>query len=308
MKISNKRVKLFTGCVISNRLPFLEKSARLVFEKLGFQLEDMPFTCCPDPVGVAAISEKTWLTFAARNLCLGEKDNTEIMSLCNGCTETLLTAKQKLKNDKRKLEETKEILKKKGYEYNGKAKVSHFVKVLFEDVGVKKIKKIVEDTWVGDKENFNPIKNLKIATHPGCHYNQPSEILKWDNPNDPQYLEKLIEAIGGIPLKYEEKTLCCGSAVCRTKRDSAYEISRRKYQGVMDVKAQLIAVNCPSCFQTLESNQRKVNKIYEKNYKIPIFYITELIALAFGYNLDELGLKFHTVGKEMEFLKSLNKK
>jgi len=303
VKIAKKRVKLFTGCVIPNRLPFLEKSARLVFEKLGFHLEDAPFTCCPDPVGVAAISEKTWLTLAARNLSLGEKDNAEILSLCNGCSETLLLAKQTLKNDKRKLEETKEILKMKGYKYNGKAIVNHFVKVLFEDIGVNKIKKIVEDTWAGNNEKSNPIKDLKIATHPGCHYNRPSDVLKWDDPNDPQYLEKLIRAIGGIPVKYEEKTLCCGSAALRTNKDVAYEILRRKYQGVTDTSAQLLAVNCPSCFQTLESNQRTVNKIYEKNYVIPIFYITELIALAFGYKPDEIGIKFHTVGKGMDFLK-----
>ena len=243
MKIAKKRVKLFTGCVISNRLPFLEKSARLVFEKLGFQLEDMPFTCCPDPVGVAAISEKTWLTLGARNLSLGEKDNAEILSLCNGCSETLLLAKHTLKNDKRKLEETKEILEQKGYKYNGKAIVNHFVKVLFEDIGVNKIKKIVEDTWAGNKEKGNPIKDLKIATHPGCHYNRPSDVLKWDDPNDPQYLEELIKAIGGIPIKYEEKTLCCGSAAARTQKEVSYEMCRRKYQSVTDAGAQILAVN-----------------------------------------------------------------
>ena len=99
MTTIKRRVKLFTGCVIPNRLPFLERSARLVLEKLGFHLEDAPFTCCPDPVGIAAISEKTWLTLAARNLYLGEKDNTEILSLCNGCSETLVMANHSLKQD-----------------------------------------------------------------------------------------------------------------------------------------------------------------------------------------------------------------
>ncbi|MCK5590886.1 MAG: hypothetical protein KAI72_02915, partial [Candidatus Pacebacteria bacterium] len=258
-----KRVKLFTGCVIPNRLPFLEKSARLVFEKLGVYIEDAPFTCCPDPIGVASISEKTWLTLAARNLSLGEKDDTEILSLCNGCTETLLMAKHRLRHSKQEFKEINEILEKKGYKFNGDAIVTHFVKTLVEDIGVKKIAKIVEDTWVGNKEKHNPIKDLKIATHPGCHYNRPSEILQWDDPNDPQYLEELIKAIGGIQINYDEKTLCCGSAVSRTQKDVSYEMCRRKYQSVTNAGAQLIAVNCPSCFQTLESNQKSVNKKYE---------------------------------------------
>jgi heterodisulfide reductase subunit B len=303
METAKKRVKLFTGCVIPNRLPFLEKSARLVFEKLGVILEDAPFTCCPDPIGVAAISEKTWLTLAARNLSLGEKDNTEILSLCNGCTETLLLVKQTLKHNKKKLKEINGILEKKGYKYNGDAQVNHFVKTLVEDIGVDKIKRIVEDTWVGDKKNSNPIKDLKIATHPGCHYNKPSEILQWDDPNNPQYLEELIKAIGGIPVNYEEKTLCCGSAAHRTNKYITHELLKRKYHSITDSGAQLVAVNCPSCFQTLESNQKPVNKIFKKNYKIPILYITELLALAFGYKSDELGISFHTIGKQMDFLK-----
>ena len=301
-EIQNKRrVKLFTGCVIPNRLPFLEKSARLVLEKLGFHLEDAPFTCCPDPVGIAAMSEKTWLALAARNLYLGEKDNTEILSLCNGCSETLVMAKHTLYQDFQKLADVNKILEKNGYKYKGKAEVSHFVRKFVEDVGVEEIQKIVEDTWSGSTEK-NPIKDLKIAAHPGCHYNKPSEILKWDDPNDPQYLEELIKAIGGIPIKYEEKTLCCGSAAARTQKEVSYEMCRRKYQSVTDAGAQILAVNCPSCFQTLESTQKPVNKKYEKNYTIPILYITELMALAFRYKPDELGLKFHTVGKEMDFL------
>ena len=270
-----------------------------MFEKLGVHLEDAPFTCCPDPVGVASISEKAWLTLAARNLTLGEKDNTEIMSLCNGCTETLALAKHTLKHDKQKRKEVREILDTKGIEYKGDANVSHFVTVLVEDIGVDKIKKIVEDTWIGNEEKQNPIKGLKIVTHPGCHFNRPSDILQWDDPDDPQYLEELIKAIGGIPVKYDEKTLCCGAGVHRTKKDVAYELCKRKYQGATEAGAQLLAVNCPTCFQTLESSQRSVNKIYEKNYKLPVFYITELMALAFGNKSEELGIKFHTVGKKM---------
>ena len=130
-----------------------------------------------------------------------------------------------------------------------------------------------------------------------------SEVLVSILPNDStEPNEELIKAIGGIQINYDEKTLCCGSAVSRTQKDVSYEMCRRKYQSVTNAGAQLIAVNCPSCFQTLESNQKSVNKKYEKNFMIPIFYITELIALAFGYQPDELGIKFHTVGKKMDFL------
>lgn len=294
----NKKAILFPGCVIKNRLPFLEKSARLVFNKLGVEIEDAPFVCCPDPCGVASISEESWLILAARNLTFGEEDNKVILSLCNGCSETLLRAKHVLKHDRKKLKEVKFILNSKRYYYRGKTEVAHFVKTLYKDIGVKKIKEIVEDTWASNDEKKNPIEGLRIAVHPGCHYNKPSEVLRWDNPRDPKYQEKLIKAIGGIPVKYKEKTLCCGAGVTRTREDIGFEIIRRKYNSAREAGAKIISVNCPACFQQLESNQRSVNKKFEESYMIPIFYITELIAIAFGYTPAEIGLKFHSIGKK----------
>jgi len=295
MGIKKKNYLLFQGCVIKNRLPFLEKSARLVFEKLGVSLDNAPFVCCPDPVGVASISDEAWLILAARNLIYSEKENKEILSLCNGCSETLLRAVEILKNEKKKLKEVNEILGKKLITYGNKAKVSHFVRTLYEDIGVKEIKKIVKQTWIG---KHNPIEGMKIAVHPGCHYNRPSETLKWDDPDDAKYQEKIIEAIGGVPIKYEEKSLCCGAGVARTREDIGLAFSRRKYQSVMDAEADIIMVNCPACFQQLESNQRNVNKKFETDYEFPILYITELLALAFGYTSGDIGLKFHSVGRK----------
>lgn len=296
-----KRVILFPGCIIRNRLPFLEKSARFVFEKLNFDLKDAPFVCCPDPVGVASISQKAWLTLAAYNLTFGEIENREILSLCNGCTETLVRANHTLKHNKKSLKETNDILEKNGYKYNNNAKVTHFVKTLVEDIGVKKIRKIVKDTWASHSNKRNPLENLRIASHPGCHYNRPSEVLKWDNPINPLYQEKLIKAIGGIPVDYTEKMLCCGSCVTRTREDIGLEIIRTKFQSVKEAGAQLVSVNCPACFQMMESYQRRVNKKFEESFNIPILYITELIALAFGYTPEEIGLKFHMVRKGKVF-------
>jgi heterodisulfide reductase subunit B len=38
-----------------------------------------------------------------------------------------------------------------------------------------------------------------------------------------------------------------------------------------------------------------VNKKFGNDFKIPVFYITEMIAMAFGYKPDDLGIKFHTI-------------
>jgi heterodisulfide reductase subunit B len=79
---------LFLGCVIPARLPYLEASARKIFEKLDIELKDVDgFSCCPDPTGIELIDHKTWLALGARNLSLCNK-NGGVISFCSGCVET----------------------------------------------------------------------------------------------------------------------------------------------------------------------------------------------------------------------------
>ena len=95
----SKKYSLFPGCTIQNRIPFLEKSARLVFEKLGVDLKNQSkFGCCPDPVGVQSVDRQAWLTLGARNLAIAEKSKTHILSLCNGCSETLKVVNYEMTN------------------------------------------------------------------------------------------------------------------------------------------------------------------------------------------------------------------
>ena len=92
-------LKLFLGCVIPNRLPFIEATSRKVFDKLGIQTSDAPFACCPEPIGFHSVCETSWLAMGARNLSIAEGEGKDIISLCNGCTNTLKGVKHELDHD-----------------------------------------------------------------------------------------------------------------------------------------------------------------------------------------------------------------
>ena len=59
--------------------------------------------------------------------------------------------------------------------------------------------------------------------------------------------------------------------------------------------ANCIAVVCPACYQQYEFNQRELNKKNNSDYNFPIFYLSELVALAFGFKPEDLGFKFHRI-------------
>ncbi len=276
--------KYFFGCVIPGRLPFLEASARKTFKKLGIEVGDQAkCSCCPDPTGAAQLDHQTWLALGARNLCLYEENNSDILSLCSGCTETLKTVKHALEKDDETKKEINTKLKSIGKNYKGTVEIKHFAQVLFENLdGIKEIIK-------------NPLKDLRVAGHPGCHYLRPSEIIQWDDPLNPVTLDIIIEAIGADPIEYRLKNDCCGNPVEKTDKEVSLSMLKNKLESMKDVGADCIAVVCPACYQQFDFNQREVNKKYGTDYNYPVLYITELIALALGMGAEDLGLKFHRI-------------
>jgi len=283
--------KLFPGCVIQNRVPFLEASAKYVFDQLGVAYSGAEFGCCPNPVGLKFVDQKTWCALAARNICEAEKENKPIMSLCNGCYQSMAVAQHELKHDKILKKEVNEILAKVGKTFQGSVQIEHFVRVLMRGVGIEKIKsKIVR-----------PLTGLKVACHPGCHYMRPSHILHGEDPLKPVFLHQLVEATGATVVEYDQELLCCGNCVRQTDEYTANTMLKSKIDTAQAAGADCFSVNCPACFQQFDGEQGKLKElaVEGQTYKFPTFYITELIALAMGKSPDDIGISFHrNRGKE----------
>jgi len=274
---------LFLGCVIPARLPFLEASSRKVFEKLGIKLNDVEgFSCCPDPTGIELIDHKTWLALGARNLSLSN-NNGGIISFCSGCVETLKGVNYFINKDNKVKDEVNRILNNIGRNYNGKTEVKHFAQVLYENLD-----RVRENV-------VHPLNGFKVAVHYGCHYLRPSEIINWDDPFDPITIDEVVRALGADSIDYELKMECCGNPLDKSDKDISLKMIDNKLQSIQDSGANCITLVCPACFQQFDFNQRELSKGKENGYNFPIFYLSELVALAFGFKPEELGLKFHRV-------------
>lgn len=274
-------MKMFEGCTIGNRIPFIEASTRRVFEKIGVQTSEAPFTCCPDPTGMKSFDNDAWLAIGARNLCLAEAEGKDIVSLCNGCANTLRGVSHQLKHDSLKKKSVNEELKKIGKEFKGSIDVKHFVDVLKEKIDA--IKGAIT----------KPLSGVKVACHPGCHYMRPHEWMESDDPMRPTTLRELVAAAGATVVDYDEELLCCGSAVSNAYEEHGEQILKKKLESVNKAGADIICVNCPACFQQFDTNQRGLSKKFEADFDIPVLYITEILALAMGVSPDDIGLKFH---------------
>ena len=254
---------LFTGCVIPIQTPFIEKLARDVFVKLDVGLVDLDFTCCPY-YSVRDVDEQEWLVGAAYNLALAEKNGLDILTLCNGCSQTLIEANYALQ-DADELAKVNERLKKAGLQYNGKTKVLHFM-MLLEQINDK-----VKET------SLKSLDGLKVATHTGCHILRPSKILAYDDAENPKKFDELVALLGGMTVDYKTKTLCCGSSMITKYKDMSLAMLKEKIIDLQN-KTDMLAVCCTSCFLQYDKNQ----VLLRMKKKLPVVHIIQLLAYSLG--------------------------
>jgi len=274
----------FLGCTIPYRLPFLEASTRNVLSKLEVDLVDLPFSCCPDPVGIQSIDRTSYLALAARNLCIAEEAGLDILTICNGCFETLKVTNEELRVNKELRDKINSNLAEIDKEFKGSSTVKHLHQVFYDDIGLIKIKRLVKF----------PIRK-KLATHYGCHLLRPEKILKVDNPDRPRSLDELVEALGAETVDYSQKNLCCGAGVRGINARNSYAIAREKFADVKRFGAEGLVVTCPTCFLQYDSGQLIVQKEFEEHYKLPVYFYSEIAALAFGFTPEEIGINMHRV-------------
>ena len=272
------RYGLFLGCTVPARLVAYDLSTRRVFEALGIELVDLRGVgCCGSP-DMASVSKEAALAIAAWNLALAEEQGVDtLVTLCNGCNEVLSRAVAELRDEGLR-EAINAILKGTGHEYKGEVSVKHIIRVLYEDVGVDKVRQAIK----------RPFKELRVAVHYGCHLIRPSEILKFDDPHDPRSMDELVEATGATSIPYMNKLECCGFPVLPVREELAYAIARDKIRSAREAGADVFVTACPFCYLHLENTQ-VLGEVPEEE-QVPVLHYTQLLGLAMGMEPDDVGL------------------
>jgi heterodisulfide reductase subunit B len=274
---------LFLGCMTPIRMPYMESSARAVLERFGVELVEMPGTgCCPDP-SLKSIDQTTWTSLAARNLTIAEEMGLNVLTLCNGCFETLKTVNVSLKGDEGLRATVNERLGRVGREYGGSIEVRHLVEVLTNDIGFEKISDAVE----------RPLEGLRVAAHYGCHLLRPNSYLEVDDPVRPVLLDRLIELTGATSVPYYKSNLCCGAGTSLADSDTVKELVRYKLGWVKRAGADCMSVVCPYCMFQYDVIQRLVRDDAGDRFITPVLYYPEILLLALGVEPEELALDMH---------------
>ena len=275
-------IAYFLGCIMENRYPGIEKSTRLLFDKLGVELKDMEgASCCPAPGVFGSFDENTWASIAARNLSIAEGMGDDVLTECNGCFGSLSDCNRLLKDNAAKKEEINGILAETtDKQFEGTTNVRHLAEFLYNDIGLDKLQSM-----------FTKSLNLNVAVHYGCHFLKPTaELHIEESAENPTILDELVEVTGAKSVPYAEKMMCCGSGGGLRSRDKDVTTSYtyEKLTNMEAAGADCIIDVCPFCHLQFDVGQKEVNEKYGTNFDIPVFHLAQLYGLAMGLSAEEL--------------------
>ena len=286
-----KDLSLFLGCVVPNRYPGIEKATGLILGRIGIKWSELKeASCCPAPGIFRSFDKVTWLTIASRNIVLAEENNTDILTICNGCFSSLTDANNMLKNDEALRNEVNLHLKKINKEYHGTVRVRHIIEFLHKEIGAGNLNKLIE----------KPLE-LRVAVHYGCHLLKPTKDRKLGSPECPVFFDELVEATGAVSIPYEGKTSCCGAGggVRSAMVETSFKMTEYKLDRIKKAGVDCIVEACPFCHLQYDVGQVELAKI-GKTYNIPVVHYSQLLGLAFGFTPEEVGLHLNAV-RNLEF-------
>lgn len=275
------RYGLFLGCNTPAIRPDVEQAIRTSMPKLGVELVDLEaYLCCPAFGTFASTDEKAQLAVNAWNLSLGEEKGCDLVAQCGSCYSSLKLGRHALDN-KERLEEINEVLKAGDKHYKGTNTIRHITDVLYNDVGIEKIKASVK----------KPLEGMHCIVQYPCHTLYPSDVVGFEPDRKPPHiLRELVEALGATVDAYSLEYRCCGGSGGLAKSDAgaAHNFLKEKLDAVKkETKATFIVTSCITCLMWMDKQQVTVSSEEEK-YSFPVFDYNQLLALCQGADAKQV--------------------
>ena len=250
----------FPGCTLRNKAKDLDAYARACAEKLGFSLEELTdWQCCGGvyPLGADEIASKLP---SVRALNAAKEKEQDLVAVCSACYHVLKRVNDDMKNVA-DIQTRANNYMDLSAPYKGETQVLHYLEILRDHVGFDKLKEKV----------VNPLTGRKVGAYYGCLLLRPSEVLAFDDPENPSILEDFIRALGAEPVIYPYRNECCGGYISLKEKELAGSLCDKITDSASGFGADCLVTACPLCKYNLS-----------KSGDLPIVYFTELLAEALG--------------------------
>lgn len=269
------KVSYYPGCSLHGTAKEYDQSVRAVSRALGIELKEVDDWSCCGATSAHSTNFKLSVALPARNLIAAEKDALDVMVPCAACFNRFKTAEHQLKADKALRNEIEGIV---GGKYHGGIAIRNPIDIIYKEIGLDALSGKVKKS----------LKGLKPVSYYGCLLLRPPEVCEFDNYENPVILDKILNTLGADARLWSYKTDCCGGSLTISKTDIVMKMVNKLMTMAREAGANCVVTACPVCMANLDMRA-------SENLRLPVFYFTELIALALGLQGPDTWFKLHNV-------------
>jgi len=255
------RYSYYPGCSAHSTGLEYTLSTEATLRQLDVELEEIEGWNCCGASSAHALNHRLALTLPARNLALAQKAGGDLLIPCAACYNRLKGAELALRSNS---EARAEIEADVGFSFTGQVRIRPLLAILHEDFGPQRVA----------AETRRPLSGLKVVPYYGCLLVRPPRVAQFDDPDDPRLMASLLRAAGAEVMPWSHATDCCGAGLSLPRSDAVYRLVGRLAERAREADAEALVTACPLCQVNLEMRQ-------PARPRLPAFYFTELLGLAF---------------------------
>ena len=258
------KVTYYPGCSLESSARDYDESIKTVCRALDIDLQEpKDWTCC-GATSAHSLNRKLAVDLPARNLPAAAGQGQDMLVPCPLCYNRLIRAKEKTGSG---------------------VHIYDLASFMAQPAMLEKIRSAVKA----------PLANISAVCYYGCMANRPPKITGSKNYENPTEMDQIAKALGIDVKPWSFKTDCCGASFSISRADIIQNLVKKLYDRALEAGAECIIVSCQMCQGNLDLYQEEIAGIFKKEYRLPVFYFTELIGLALQLPDISRGLKRHMV-------------
>jgi len=266
----------YPGCSLESTAAEYGESVKAVFKALQVELHELEDWNCCGASSAHSLNRALSLALPARNLAIAQGSGRDVVVPCAACYNRLKMADYEMQHNEERRAFIEQVV---DFEYTGTVAVRPVLDVIGNAIGLERIKALVT----------RPLTGLNVVSYYGCLLVRPPEVAQFENPENPTLMSEVLTALGATVHRWSHTTECCGGGLMLPKPDVAVRLASRLVERAREAGADAMVTSCPMCQMTLEMRQN------DSGQPMPLFFITELMGLAFGLDAAPSWWKKHLI-------------
>jgi len=271
------RYAFYPGCTLHSTGVEFGRSTDAVCQVLGIELVEIPDWSCCGASSAHSMDHTLFLALPARNLAQAQQVGLADLAIpCAACYSRLAVADLALREDGAFRAQMEETL---GFTYEGRVRPRNLLDIVANDFDTEELTAKVS----------RPLKGLKVVSYYGCLLVRPPKVTgRWDDPEHPQAMDRVLALMGAEPVGWSYGVDCCGGSLTLNRSDVTVHLVDKLAAAAHEAGADALVTACPMCMANVDGRQlfrggSPVPRKPRPDYKpLPIFYFTELMAMAYG--------------------------